>query len=254
MTSPTQMSLRRIPDELHLKVRIAYATAWEALIDTHTRQAVEFVCEFTQRLPPLEALSLFFQVIAVPLAMQEAIACRTLITLDLESLPPLTRPPKLTGWQRLRPDLLLENERRRRRYDQKTVELASMMGARVAEAVIATHVENAVEFTRLLKGVMPVNAATDRYLFEFAPLESIASMVRQRVRARVAGAELVAQYDEPGPAYSEPDAPESPSAPPAPPESEAPVAPDPVELPAPNLSEDVPPSEEPSTPRLRILP
>ena len=252
MTSPTQMSLRRIPDELHLKVRIAYATAWEALIDTHTRQALEFVCEFAQRLPPIDALSLFFQVIAVPLAMQEAIACRTLLTLDLESLPPLSRPPKLTGWQRLRPDLLLENERRRRRYDQKTVELASMVGARVAEAVIATHVENAVEFTRLLKGVMPVNTATDRYLFEFAPLESIASMVRQRVRARVAGAELIAQYDEPIPAYSEPDAPESP--PPAPPESEAAPAPDPVEPPAPGPSEDLPPSEEPSTPRLRILP
>jgi hypothetical protein len=252
MTSPTQMSLRRIPDELHLKVRIAYAAAWEALIDTHTRQALEFVCEFAQRLPPLDALSLFFQVIAVPLAMQEAIACRTLITLDLESLSPLSRPPKLTGWHRLRPDLLLENERRRRRYDQKTVELASMVGARVAEVVIATHVENAVEFTRLLKGVMPVNAATDRYLYEFAPLDSIASMVRQRVRARVAGSELIAQYDEPPPEYTGADAPASPPA--AQPESEAPAAADLVESPAADPSEELPPSEESPTPRLRILP
>jgi hypothetical protein len=252
MTSPTQMSLRRIPDELHLKVRVAYATAWEALIDTHTRQALEFVCEFAQRLPPLEALNLFFQVIAVPLPMQEAIACRTLISLDLESLPPLGRPPRLTGWQRLRPFLQLESARRRRRYDQKTVELAALVGARVAEAVIATHVENAVEFTWLLKGTMPVNDATDRYLYEFAPLDSIASMIRQRVRARVAGAELMAQYDEPSPADAEAGA--TAPEPPAPPVSEAPPAPAEVEAPAAELPEEEDQSAELSPPRLRILP
>jgi hypothetical protein len=250
MTSPSQMSLRRIPDELHLKVRIAYAAGWEALIDTHTRQALEFVCEFAQRLPPLEALDLFFRVLAVPLTMQEVIACRTLIALDLDSLPPLRRPPRLTGWRRLRPDLLLENERLRRRYDAKTVELARMVGARVAEAVISTHVENAVEFTRLLKEVMPVNAATDRYLIEFALPDSIASMVGQRVRARVAGAELMAQYAEHLPVYSESDAPASPLE--LPPVSQARQTPAPEEPEAPPPSAAASPLPEP--PRLRILP
>jgi hypothetical protein len=250
MTTPSQMSLRRIPDELHLKVRIAYAAGWESLIDTHTRQALEFVCEFAQRLPPLEALDLFFQVLAVPLTMREVIACRTLTALDLDSLPPLRRPPKLTGWRRLRPDLLLENERLRRRYDAKTVELAHMVGARVAEAVISTHVENAVELTRLLKGVMSVNASTERYLIEFALPDRIASMVEQRVRARVAGAELMAQYDEHSPVYAEADAPTSP--PEVPPLSQA------SEAPAAAETETTPPSEEapssPEPPRLRILP
>ena len=46
MTVPSQMSLRRIPDALHLQVRVAYAMGWEALIDTHTRQALQFVTEF----------------------------------------------------------------------------------------------------------------------------------------------------------------------------------------------------------------
>jgi hypothetical protein len=46
MTVPSQMSLRRIPEAMHLQVRVAYATSWEALIDTHTRQALQFVTEF----------------------------------------------------------------------------------------------------------------------------------------------------------------------------------------------------------------
>jgi hypothetical protein len=74
-----------------------------------------------------------------------------------------------------------------------------MVGARAAEAVVATHVENAIGFIRLLKGVMAVNAAADHYLREFSLPASIANMVMQRVQARVAGDELTAQYDEPPP-------------------------------------------------------
>ena len=40
MTVPSQMSLRRIPEALHLQVRVAYAAAWEALIATHTTEAL----------------------------------------------------------------------------------------------------------------------------------------------------------------------------------------------------------------------
>ena len=169
MTVPSQMSLRRIPDALHLKVRIAYAGAWEALIDTHTDQALQFVCEFAPRLEVLDGLDLYFQVTTVPEPMQEPVRFRTLVALDLESLPPLTPLPVLTGWQRFRPDLVLEHQRYRHRYHEKTLELARMVGARAAEAIVATHVENAIGFTQLLRGAMPVNTATDRYLREFEP-------------------------------------------------------------------------------------
>ena len=82
-----------------------------------------------------------------------------------------------------------------------------MVGARAAEAVIATHVENAIGFTQLLKGTMPVNAATDRYLREFGLPASVAQMVLQRVQARVAGEELTAQYDDLPPLPIEPSKP-----------------------------------------------
>jgi hypothetical protein len=199
MTAPSQMSLRRIPDALCLRVRIAYATAWDALIDTHTTQALQFVCEFAPRLPILGALDLYFRVTAVPEAMQEAVRVGTLTAIDVESLPPLTVLPSLAGWQRLRLDLLIEQLQYRRRYHERTLALARMVGARSAEAVVATHVENAIGFARLLKGIMPVNLATDRYIREFSLPASIAEMVMQRVQARVAGEELTAQYDDPPP-------------------------------------------------------
>ena len=196
MTVPSRMSLRRVPEDKHLEVRIAYAAAWEALIDTHTRQALQFVCEFASRVPVLEGMDLYFQVTAVPETMHEVVRSRTLTALDLESLPPLIEVPPLTGWRRLRLDLVLEHGRYRRRYREKTLELARMVGARAAEALVATHVENAIGFTQLLRGTMPVNAAADHYLREFSLPASVSQMVMQRVQARVAGDELTAQYND----------------------------------------------------------
>jgi hypothetical protein len=208
MSTPSQMSLRRIPPALHLHVRVAYASAWEALIGTHTSQALQFVCEFASRTPVLRALDLYFEVVAVPEAMQESVRTRCLTSLELESLPPLTTIPLLRGWQVLRLDRFVEQQQYRRRFEEKTVQLARMVGARAAEAVIATHVENAIGFYVLLRGVMPVEQATDHYLREFSLPSSTAQMVWQRVQARVAGEELTAQYSDPPPPPLEPESPE----------------------------------------------
>ena len=117
--------------------------------------------------------------------------------------------PALTGWGRLRLDLALEHSRYRRRYLERTLELARMVGARAAEAVVATHVENALELAWLLKGVMTVQTATDHYLREFGLPAGVAQMVMQRVQARVAADELTAQVDEPLPAGLDPSRPSS---------------------------------------------
>lgn len=212
MTVPSQMSLRRIPDAMHLPVRVAYATSWEALIDTHTRQAVQFVSEFAPRISVLRGLDLYFQVTAVPEAMHEVVRSRTLTALDLNTIPAAAELPTLTGWHRLRLDLQLEHQRYRKRYHERTLELATMAGSRAAEAVVATHVENALELAWLLKGVLPVNTAADHYIREFGLSAGMAQMVLQRVQARVAGDELTAPFDEPPPLIPE-TAPESDPAP-----------------------------------------
>ena len=199
MSVPSQMSLRRIPTCLHLTIRVAYASAWEALIRTHTDQAVQFVQEFAPRVPPLKALELYFHVVAVPDSMQEVVRTRTLTSLEIETLAPLATIPTLRGWQRLRLDLVLEHRRYRRRHQESTLQLARMVGARASEAVIATHVHNAIEFCGLVRGVLTVEQATDHYLREFGLASSAAHMVSQRVQARVVGEELTAHDDGPLP-------------------------------------------------------
>jgi len=210
MTVPSQMSLRRIPDALHLHVRVAYAASWEALIDTHTRQAVQLVTEFAPRVSVLRGLDLYFQVTAVPEPMHEVVRSRTLTALDLKTLPEPAELPTLAGWHRLRIDLQLEHRRYRRRYHERTLELARMAGSRAAEAIVATHVENALELAWLLKGVLPVGTVADHYIREFGLSAGVAQMVLQRVQARVAGDELTAPWDEPLPVVPEtPDASEA---------------------------------------------
>jgi hypothetical protein len=199
MTVPSRMSLRRIPEAMHLPVRVAYAASWEALIDIHTREAHQFVGEFAPRIPALEALDLYFRVTAVPEAMHEVVRSRALTALNLKTLPAPVDLPVLTGWGRLRLDLVLEYRRYRRRHLERTIELARMAGARASEAVVATHVENALELAWLLRGVMPVNAAADHYVREFGLTAAAAQMVMQRVQARVASDELAAEFEEPPP-------------------------------------------------------
>lgn len=210
MSVPSQMSLRRIPTCLHLTIRIAYASAWEALVRTHTDQAVQFLQEFAPRLAPLSALELYFRVVAVPDAMQELVRTRTLTSLEIDTLAPLATIPELRGWQRLRIDLVLEHRRYRRRHQESTLQLARMVGARASEAIVATHVNNAIEFCGLVRGVMTVEQATDHYLREFSLASSAAHMVSQRVQARVVGQELTTHDDGPLPRV-----PAAPSIPPA---------------------------------------
>jgi len=199
MTVPSRMSLRRIPEAMHLPVRVAYAASWEALIDIHTREAHQFVGEFAPRIPALDALDLYFRVTAVPEAMHEVVRSRALTALNLKTLPSPMDMPVLTGWTRLRLDLMLEYRRYRRRHLERTIELARMAGARASEAVVAIHVENALELAWLLRGVMPVNAAADHYVREFGLTAAAAQMVMQRVQARVASDELAAEFEEPPP-------------------------------------------------------
>jgi hypothetical protein len=199
MSVPSQMSLRRIPTCLHLTIRIAYASAWEALVRTHTDQAVQFLQEFAPRIPPLAALELYFRVVAVPEPMQEVVRTRTLTSLEIDTLAPIATIPELRGWQRLRLDLVLEHRRYRRRHQESTLQLARMVGARAAESIVATHVSNAIEFCGLVRGVLTVEQATDRYLREFGLASSAAHMVSQRVQARVVGQELTTHDDGPLP-------------------------------------------------------
>lgn len=207
MTVPSQMSTRQFPRALRTQVRVACAVAWEALVDSHSEQARQFIGEFASRTSPLEALELYFMVVPVSETMQEPIRTRTLATLELDDLPPLTPMPALKGWRVLRLDLVIKLIRYRRAYHERTIELGRMVGARAAEAVTATHVQNAHDFAELLEGCLPVERAVEEYLRAFSMPLAAGQVVLQRVKAAVAGSHLAAEYAQPAtpdPALFEP--------------------------------------------------
>ena len=197
------MSVRSIPREFHAKARIAYAVAWEGVITTHSNQVLEFILEFSSRIAPLDALDLYFRVVAVPEPMQESVRTRALPERDLDCISPVDPLPTLTGWQFLfRPDMALKVIRYRRDYAEQTLQLARMVGARAAEAVTATHVSHATEFARMLAEAVPVEKAVAHYVFVFNLTQAMATTVLQRVQATLAGQQLAQAYSHVPPPFS----------------------------------------------------
>jgi len=207
------MPIRQFPRPLRGRVRVAYAVAWEALVDTHTEQALLFIGEFASRLAPIDGLELYFTVAPVSESMHEAIRTRTLSTIELDCLPPRAPLPVLRGWRLLRLDLLLKLMRYRRAYHEKTLDLAKMVGAQAAEKVTNTHVRNARDFADLMASLMPVEKAVAAYLRAFYLPLGAGQVVMQRVKAAVAGSHLAMEYST-GPA-PDPDLLEPPSEDPA---------------------------------------
>ena len=188
------MTTNRFPADLRPAVRIAYATCWEALVESHVTQALAFVKEFAPRMSPLGALDLYFEVVSVLEPMVEPVRCRTLVGLDLESLLPHVTPPPLAGWHVVRLDLHLRRLRERVRYNERTLELARLAGATAAEELVATHVRNAVGFAGLVSQVLTFERGVEHYLREFGLALATAQTVAQRAHAEVAALQLARQY------------------------------------------------------------
>jgi hypothetical protein len=163
----TLSSVRRLPPALRLRLQVAYARAWEALTDTHQTQAVMFVRRLADRLQLEDALQRYFRMVAVPVAMQETVRARALLSLA-DSVPGMPGAPETTDpWQRLRPDRIVDAVRRRAHWVEETT-LQSRMAACLAEAAVtATHTRMAVEVTDLLSEAIPADEALMTYVRAF---------------------------------------------------------------------------------------
>ncbi len=191
---PSRMSVREVPRILRTQARIALASAWEALVDTHSSQAVPFIQEFASRITVLEALELYLRVGAVPDTMREVVRSRTLLGIDLACLPARIPQPVLSGFDFLLPHRIYTVGRRRREHRETTLQLARLVGARAEEAILQTHVSNAMRLVRLLHGTMPAEKVAAYYIREFTLPLAVGHAVYRRVQALVAGEQLAAQY------------------------------------------------------------
>jgi hypothetical protein len=191
VSSISLASLRQFPESIRPRLQVAYAAAREALVDTHQMQALRFTQEFARRMPPLDALDLYFMVVPVPQPMIESVVTRTLVALDLDRLPVAPPTPSFLSSIRIfRLDLTLMLLRQRRQTIEMTQQLARLAGARAADAVLDTHVLNAAHIAGILHETVWVDDAVSHYIHSFRLSLPTAYMVFQRTRAMVADRNL----------------------------------------------------------------
>jgi hypothetical protein len=167
MFSLTLNSARRLPPVLRLRLQVAYARAWEALTDTHQTQAAMFVTRLADRLPLEDALARYFREVAVPVAMQETVRARALLSVA-NAVPVLPGPDDAADpWQRLRPDRLVGAVRRRAQWVEETTLRCRMAACLGEAAVTATHTRMAVEVAELLAEAIPADEALMTYIRSF---------------------------------------------------------------------------------------
>jgi hypothetical protein len=163
----TLSSVRRLPPVLRLRLHVAYARAWEALTDTHQTQAVMFVRRLSDRLPLEEALQRYFRQVAVPVAMQETVRARALLSLA-DTVPAVDAQSEgADPWQRLRPDRIVDAVRRRAQWIEETTLQARMAACLAEAAVTSTHTRMAVEVAELLAEAVPADEALMAYVRAF---------------------------------------------------------------------------------------
>jgi hypothetical protein len=126
-----------------------------------------FVRRLSDRLPLEDALQRYFRQVAVPVAMQETVRARALLSLA-DSVPVVGEPVDgVDPWQKLRPDRLVDAVRRRAQWVEET-SLQARMAACLAEAAItSTHTRMAVEVAELLADAVPADEALMAYVRAF---------------------------------------------------------------------------------------
>jgi hypothetical protein len=150
--------------------------AWEALVETHTEQAVEFIELFEGRFTLEDALLRYLR--EMDLNEATASAIRTRVYVAIEDRPLGNRPhlqlhedaaaeaaeESEDGWRRFRPDVVVRGVLERQKRSEETERFIELALARCEEAVIKTHIDNAITFAALLDGTTSLSRGVQTYL------------------------------------------------------------------------------------------
>ena len=209
MARTTRFSAKKLPDSVRSRLEVSTALAWEALVETHAGQATTFAQLLLDRIPLEESLPRY--ILELDLSDSMAAAVRTRVIVALEGPPAGAKPEQGTlalrapgetgespeavdeegpGWRRFRPDAIVREIREQKKRDDETEGLIKLALARAEEAVIATHVDNAITFAALLDGWLPVDKAVQEYLDAASLTGGRAQAVYQRTMARLADVHL----------------------------------------------------------------
>ncbi|MEZ4413139.1 MAG: hypothetical protein R2910_09165 [Gemmatimonadales bacterium] len=126
------------------QVQVAYARAWEALVETHRTEAASFVEALAPFVSVDEALDAYFREVPVPLGMRDAVRTGTFLRLDFSALETSTPDGTPSGWALLNPGTFLGVTRRMASATQEARRRMTLATARALEGLAATHKSNAL--------------------------------------------------------------------------------------------------------------
>ncbi len=205
MPIPGQGLPRNIPETIRRKLEVAAAMAWEALIEEHTRQALQFITLFDERLTLEDALVRYLKEMDLTEAIASAIRTRVLVALE-DGLP--TGQPRIhllqesdgeglpdeveddDSWRRFRPDVMVRGVIERQKRNEETERFIALAFARAEEALIHTHIDNAITFAALLDAHTSLSRAVQTYLGSIQLSGGRSQSVFQRTMAQLAEVHL----------------------------------------------------------------
>lgn len=197
MVSVGPLKFRRTPEAVRQKLERSAAAAWEAIVDTHAEHAARFVALMAERLAFDQAVDRYLAEMDVRDPMAAAIRSRTVVRLAEAELPVAEEAgpdeaveTRKGGLKRFRPDVLAKGIARKVRESEAVEEWVRLAIARAEEAVLITHIDNAVEFSAILAGQMGLDEAVEDYIDLMRITGGRAQSVYQRTMARLADVHL----------------------------------------------------------------
>jgi len=169
-------------------VQVAYARAWEALVETHRAEAAAFVEALAPLVSVDEALDAYFREVPVPLGMRDAVRTGAFLRLDFTVLDSSRAEGTPQGWALMHPATLFGLTRRMALATQEARRRALLATARALEGLAATHRQNAVEIASLRPG--SPDEGVRHYIRTMDLPAHQAQMVYQQALAAMAEGEL----------------------------------------------------------------
>jgi hypothetical protein len=176
--------------------------AWEALVDAHVEQALEFMALFEDRFDLEECIERYVREMDIPDTMATAVRTRVLVTVEgteasrqdeavsIRSEGDTEAGESEEGWKRFRPDLVMRGVIDRQRRNEEADRLIELAIARSEERIITTHVDNAITFAALLEDSGSLSRGVAQYLSALNVTGGRGQSVLQRTMARLADVHL----------------------------------------------------------------
>ena len=201
MPAPGPRIPRGLPESTRRRLEVATAMAWEALIETHTQQAREFIDLLEGRLDFEEALLRYLREMDLTEAIATAVRTRVLVALEDRPAKPALQlhdeeddtrkdvePDE--GWRRFRPDVMVRSVIDRQKRNEETENWIELALARAEESVIRTHIDNAITFAALLEDQASLGRGVQAYLGAVQLTGGRSQSVFQRTMAQLADVHL----------------------------------------------------------------